>query len=515
MLNLATILDEQACRRGGHPAFVIGETRLSYGTVRALASRVAAALRADGIRPGDRVALACPNLPWFPVCYFGILMAGAVVVPLNVLFKRREIAYHLNDSGAAALMCFQGTPELPLGAEARAALAEAPGCRTFVLITPKPDDAPPQPGVPTLGQFIHPHAAGMETAPVRESDTAVILYTSGTTGQPKGAELSHHNLFMNAFLTRDLLRYTAEDAGLGVLPLFHSFGQTVVMNAMILAGGTTLLLPRFEPVAALQAMQREGLTVFSGVPTMYFAMMQASAEGLDLDRIRARLRLAVSGGAALPLEVLRGFEEKFGVPILEGYGLSETSPVACFNQLDAERRVGTIGTPVWGVDMRIAGADGVTLPDGQPGEVLIRGHNIMKGYWNRPAETAEAVVDGWLRTGDIGVREPDGYFRIVDRSKDMIIRGGFNVYPREVEEVLLTHPAIALAAVVGLPDPALGEEVRAFVVLRPGAAATPEEIVAWSRSVLASYKYPRSVIVRDSLPMNATGKILKTELRKL
>ncbi|MFO1529179.1 MAG: long-chain fatty acid--CoA ligase [Kiritimatiellia bacterium] len=514
MLNLATILDEPARRRGGHPAFVIGEARLSYGTVQALASRVAGALRAAGIRPGDRVALTCPNLPWFPVCYFGILMAGAVVVPLNVLFKRREIAYHLDDSGAVAHLCFQGTPELPVGEEAHAALAHAPACRTFVLITPRPDDPSPREGVPTLGAFIHPHPAGFVTEPTRETDTALILYTSGTTGQPKGAELTHHNLFMNAFLTRELLRYTAEDVGLGVLPLFHSFGQTVVMNAMILAGGCTVLLPRFEPAAALLTMQREGVTVFSGVPTMYFAMMQAATDGLDLERIRARLRLAVSGGAALPLEVLRGFEAKFGVPILEGYGLSETSPVACFNQLDAERRVGTIGTPVWGVDMRIGGPDGTTLPDGRPGELLIRGHNIMKGYWNRPGETAEAVVDGWLRTGDIGIREPDGYFRIVDRSKDMIIRGGFNVYPREVEEVLLTHPAIALAAVVGLPDPALGEEIRAFVVLRPGVAATPEEIVAWSRSVLASYKYPRSVVIRDALPMNATGKILKTELRK-
>jgi long-chain acyl-CoA synthetase len=512
--NLSILLEESARRAPDHLAVVCGPARLSYRALQGAVCQVAAFLAARGIGPGDRVALTCPNLPWFPIVYHGILRSGAAVVPLNVLFKAREIAYHLRDARVRAHFCFEGSEQVPMLREAASAWAEVPECDLRVAITLDPAAASPLPGVPTLGACLHGQPAQFPAAPTLATDTAVLLYTSGTTGQPKGAELSHSNLLCNALLCRDLLRYTREDVNLIALPLFHSFGQTVQMNGGFFAGCTQVLLPRFDPVGALRAMQAERVTVFCGVPTMYWALMgHEPAPDLDLPAIAARLRLCVSGGAALPLEVLRGFEERFQAPILEGYGLSETSPVACFNQLDAPRKPGTIGTPVWGVDMRVVDEADRPLPPGQPGEVVIRGHNVMKGYFGRPEETAEVIRDGWLHTGDVGVVDEDGYFRIVDRLKDLIIRGGFNVYPREVEEVLLTHPALAQAAVIGVPDARVGEEIVAVVTLKPGASATPESLVAWARDILAAYKYPRQFHLVERLPLNATGKVLKRELR--
>jgi long-chain acyl-CoA synthetase len=299
-----------------------------------------------------------------------------------------------------------------------------------------------------------------------------------------------------------------------VLPLFHSFGQVVLMNAGILVGATMVLVPRFEPGLVMTTLEREGITVFAGVPTMYWALLHHEVEGVSIETIAGQLRLCASGGASLPLEVLRGFEEKFQVPILEGYGLSETSPVACFNRVDRERKPGSVGTPIWGVRMKIVGDAGDTLPPGEAGEIAIKGHNVMKGYYRRPEATAETVRDGWLFTGDIGQTDGDGFFYIVDRTKDMIIRSGFNVYPREIEELLLEHPGISLAAVVGVASDSLGEEIKAFVVPGPGAELVEDEVIAWSKERLAAYKYPRFVEVRDRLPMTATGKILKRALRE-
>ncbi len=515
MFNLAVLLESSAAVHPQRDALVLGKTRLSYAATDALANRVANALVAGGLRPGDKVALSCPNLPWFPVVYYGILKAGGAVVPLNVLLKGREIGYHLRDSEARFFFCFEGTPVLPMATEGKHGFDEAPGCETMVVITADPAAPSPVPGVVTLGQLIHGKPAAFDTVQRSPDDTAVILYTSGTTGQPKGAELTHANMLLNARLADTMYEALPHEKHLVVLPLFHSFGQSVQMNAGFYVGATLVLLPRFEPQAALRAMQDEGVTFFAGVPTMYWALLNTpgAEEEFDLKQIAANLHLAVSGGAALPVPVLEAFAARFGIPILEGYGLSETSPVSNFNRLDRPTKPGTVGPAVWGVEVRVVDEQGKPVPAGERGEVVIRGHNVMKGYYNRPEETAAALRNGWFHTGDVGIIDADGYLSIVDRVKDMIIRGGFNVYPREVEEVLLTHPKVSLAAVIGVPCEGHGEEVKAFVILKAGQAATPEELITWSRETMASYKYPRIFEIRESLPMTATGKILKRELR--
>jgi long-chain acyl-CoA synthetase len=522
MLNLAIMLEDSARAFPGREAIVQGPTRLTYSQLNAAVSQVANGLIARGIQPGDRVALTCPNLPAFPVAYYGILKAGAVVVPLNILLTEREIAYHLADSAAKAYFCFEGTAELPSGRAGIAAFEATPGCEHLVLLSaghpgtdPAGADARSMSAngrAVTVAELMHGQPATCESAPTAETDTAVILYTSGTTGQPKGAELTHSNMVQNALLAPRLFGPHPHDVQLIALPLFHSFGQSVQLNSGLANGATLVLMARFSADQALAQMAGEGVTFFAGVPTMYHALLGCeSADQYDLAGIAAALRVAVSGGAPLPIEVMRKFEERFTVPILEGYGLSETSPVATFNRIDRPRKPGSVGLPAWGIEVKIlANAEAGA---GADGEVAIRGHNVMKGYFGRPAATAEAIdVDGWFRTGDIGRLDGDGYLFIVDRKKDMIIRGGFNVYPRELEEVLLTHPEVSLAAVVGVPHEVHGEEVKAFVVRRPGAAVTEAELVAWCKQVMAAYKYPRIVEFRQSLPMTATGKILKREL---
>ena len=540
MLNLAILLEQSARKLPDHEAIVFAEHRLTYAQVNGAANQVANRLQKLGIGPGDKVALTCPNLPYFPIVYFGILKTGAVVVPLNVLFKRGEVAYHLRDSDAKAYFCFEGTPELPMAEEGRAGFDEVDACEHFFVMTADPrkerkeGQAPLSKervpsaqqsaergacpsfleGVETLGAILGGQSPLFETVQTRADDTAVILYTSGTTGRPKGAELSHSNMVMNAIMCRDMFEGTSEDVGLVVLPLFHSFGQTCLMNAGLCTGMTLVLLPRFEPEAVLAAMEREKVTVFAGVPTMYWGLLNCpAADDYDLAEIEKNLRICSSGGASLPVQVLRDFEAKFNVPILEGYGLSETSPVASFNQLGQERKPGSIGTPIWGIEMAVVDAGDQPVPAGERGEIVIRGHNVMKGYYKRPEANAEAIRNGWFHSGDVGTMDEDGYFYVVDRTKDMVIRGGFNVYPREVEEVLMSHPDISLAAVLGVPDEKLGEEIKAFVVLKEGSELTPETIRAWAKENIAAYKYPRVVEIRQSLPMTATGKILKTKLR--
>ena len=518
MTNLAALLEDSAESFPDREALILGDLRLTYAQVDALANQVADLVTSCGVKPGDKVALSCPNLPYFTTIYFGILKAGAVVVPLNVLLKGREVAYHLADSEAKLYFAFEGTADLPIGTEARAGFDATPGCTDFFVITADPSAASPIPDTPTLGQGLATRSTTFETVEVDDDDTAVILYTSGTTGQPKGAELRHRNMRDNALSGADLFDGdpARPDTYLCVLPLFHSFGQTVMQNGALAFGGTIVMLPRFEPVAATQLMLRESVTFFGGVPTMYWALLQALDETVDVSTLAATMRVAVAGGAALPLEVHRQFEARFGVTVLEGYGLSETSPVASFSRLGSEVRVGSIGTPIPGVEMRLidpAGWDELLEGDDVVGEIAIRGHNVMKGYYNRPEATRESISpEGWFRTGDLARKDEDGWYFIVDRSKDMIIRGGFNVYPREIEELLREHPAISLAAVIGIPHESHGEEIKAVVILAPGADATPDEIVAWSKERLASYKYPRVVEIVDALPMTATGKILKREL---
>ena len=493
-LNLGSILQASAEARPEHVAVRHDARALRYAELDRAARGIAGALRARGIEPGASVAIMVPNLPEFTMAYFGILYAGCTVVPLNVLLAAPEVEYHLTDSEAELLIAH------PLFAEpARAGAAAA--------------------GVPVVwaaagdGETVADLAASEPIAalhPTSPADTAVILYTSGTTGKPKGAELTHSNLFINcALVVPRLIPLAREDVALASLPLFHSFGQTCIQNASIAAGATFTLLPRFTPEDAFALMERDRVTLFAGVPTMYFGLLHHAGER-DFDL--SSLRWCMAGGAPMPVEVMRAFEEKFSVAILEGYGLSETSPVASFNVLDRPRTPGSIGYPVWGVEMAILDDKDQPVPDGERGEICIRGHNVMKGYLKRPEATAEALRGGWFHSGDVGVRAPDGSYAIVDRVKDMIIRGGFNVYPREVEEVLYSHEAIVEAAVLGVPHQSHGEEVKAVVVSRDpklGAA----DVIAFCKQRLAAYKYPRIVEFAESLPKGPTGKILKRELR--
>jgi len=519
-LNLAYLLDQQARLTPDRTAVICRPWVFTYGQLNALANQVAAGLHALGFGPGDHIALSCPNTPHFPVAYYAILKLGAVVVPLNVLLKPREIADVLRDSDAKALLVFEGTAELPMAKMARAACDEVPACRQLIVMTIDASAPSPVERSLTLGQLTHGQPLTFSTHSTSPNDTAVILYTSGTTGEPKGAELTHLNMTLNAMTSRDMFMpvldpgVDAVNITLVTLPLFHSTGQTCQMNACVCGGWTLVLLPRFEPAAVLQAFEAERISCWIGVPTMYWTLLQhARRHGIDVSRVAATLRCAVSGGAPMPLVVLEDFQKTFGVRVLEGYGLSETSPVACFNQFHRPSKPGTVGLPVFACEIAIGDDDGRLLAAGSRGEVLIRGHNVMKGYYKRPVETAEALKGGWLHTGDVGVLDEDGYLTIVDRRKDLVLRGGMNVYPREIEEVLMTHPAVALAAVIGVPDERLGEEVKAFVVLKPGASLTADALIAWSREEMAAFKYPRVVEFRDSLPIGPTGKVLKRGLR--
>ncbi|ROQ35875.1 long-chain acyl-CoA synthetase [Streptomyces sp. PanSC19] len=514
MLNLASLLEDSARCHPTRDALVLGDTRLTYAQVDSAANQVANLLVERGVRPGDKVALSCPNLPYFPIAYYGILKAGAVVVPLNVLLKGREVAYHLADSEAKAYFCFQGTPELPIGAEGFAGFEQASGCELFFLITADPAAASPIEGAETLGAALAGKASTFDSAVTSSDDTAVILYTSGTTGQAKGAELSHANLVLNALSCNGLFgNRPATDTHLLTLPLFHTFGATVQMNAGFSMAATLVLLPRFDAAQAVALMEKEDITFFAGVPTMWWGLLGALTEDVDVDRIARNLRVGVSGGAALPMEIISQVKKRFGIQILEGYGLSETSPVTTFSDPQREPRPGSIGIPIWGVQCKLVDRDWNEVAEvGAVGEIAIKGHNIMKGYYNRPEVTAEAMRDGWFRSGDLARKDEDGFYYIVDRTKDMIIRGGFNVYPREVEEVLMTHPDISLAAVIGVPHDSHGEEIKAFVIRNADADLSEAELVDWARQQMAAYKYPRTVEFVESLPMTATGKILKREL---
>jgi long-chain acyl-CoA synthetase len=514
MLNLAFLLEDSTREVPERSAIIFEDTKLSYAELNAAANQVANALIQNGIRKGDTVALSCQNVPSFPMVYYGILKTGAVVLPLNVLLKPREIAYHLRDANAKAYFCQEGSPELPIGEMGFTAFQEVESCQHFFLMTNNPTAPSPITGVQTLSTLLRDQPAAFETVMTNPDDTAIILYTSGTTGRPKGAELTHSNMLMNARLSDNMYPKADHDVQLIALPLFHSFGQTIQMNAGIYNRATLVLLSRFSPDAAFRLMEREQVTFFAGVPTMYWALLNyPGAEQYDVQNIARNLRICISGGAAMPVEVMRAFEEKFDVTILEGYGLSETSPAATFNRLDRPRKPGSVGLPLWGVWLRLVDWHDQDVGTNEPGEILFRGHNVMKGYYNHPEATAQAMRNGWFHTGDIGRLDEDGYLYIVDRVKDMIIRGGFNVYPREIEEVLMTHPAVSLAAVVGQPHERHGEEVKAFVLLKEGAQVTEDELIAWSKENMADYKYPRLIEFRQTLPMTATGKILKNELR--
>jgi long-chain acyl-CoA synthetase len=517
MTNLAALLDQTTATCPERVAIVFGDTRLSYAQVNASANQVANLLVSRGVEPGDKVALSCPNLPYFSIIYFGILKAGATVVPLNVLLKAREVAFHLDDSDAKVVFAYEGTAELPIGEAVWEGFNATEGTKDFFIITADPSGDSPVEAAETFGASVATLPPTFDTVQVHDDDTAVILYTSGTTGQPKGAELRHRNMRDNALAGTDL--FEADDKNpdiyLCVLPLFHSFGQTVIQNGAFAFGGTLVMLPRFEANAALGLILKERVTFFAGVPTMYWGLLGALDESVDVKTIAANLRVAAAGGSALPGEIHRQFTDRFGVTILEGYGLSETSPVASFAVFGEQPRVGSIGKPIRGVEMKLINDDWTDAPHGPDvvGEIAIKGHNVMKGYYNRPAATAEAIRDGWFRSGDLATKDEDGFYFIVDRSKDMIIRGGFNVYPRELEEILMTHPAVSLVAVIGVPHDQHGQEIKAVVVKNKDFGEVSEaDLVVWGKEQFAAYKYPRSVQFCDELPMTSTGKILKREL---
>ena len=503
-LSLAAILADSATRFADRPAVSLGGQETTYAELWHQARQHAAVLRDRGIKPGDKVALLLPNTPDFPRCYFGVLALGAVVVPVHALLRAEEIEYVLRDSEAKYLVC--AAPLLGEGAKG-AELAGVP-----VLAVLGGGDASVE-RLDELAADAEPVVSYVSGSPL---DTAVILYTSGTTGKPKGAQMSHFNIVMNVDAgIISSFDFSKEDRMLGCLPLFHTFGQTCAMNTMFRIGGCLVLLPRFDSDAALTLLIEEKCTLFFGVPTMFIGLLDAASRS----ELRPALRTAGSGGSAIPVAVLERFSEIFGCPVLEGYGMTETSPVATFNQKGSVPIAGTVGKPIWGVEVEIAAAEVEgsieLLPRGELGELVVRGHCVMTGYLNRPEDTAAVMVDGWFRTGDLATKDAEDYVRIVDRKKDMVLRGGYNVYPTEIEGVLVRLEGIGQVAVIGLPDDRLGEEVVAIVVRAAspaGEALTAETLVAFGREHLAAYKYPRRVEFVDALPLGPSGKVLKREL---
>ncbi len=506
-LNLASSAHISCSHFPGETALIHDDRKLSYNEFLRHLVAFAAHLRQLGVQPGDKVALFCPNRMSFTIAYYGILQAGGTVVPISFLAVGREVGYYLNDSDAVALVAWSEYSKA-----AREGFDEAEDCEHLLLFD---EDRGPltmvdSPGVDPDGEC--------DLALTSSEDTAVILYTSGTTGQPKGAELTHFNMYSNAqFCSEQLLGepgrreiFGPGDVSLSALPLFHSFGQTSNQNSSIMGGAALSYLERFDPEAALEVMERDRVTQFAGVPTMYFALLNfEGAERYDL----SSLKYCYSGGAPMPVEVLKDFDRKYNVSILEGYGLSETSPVATFNLMYRPRKIGSIGLAISGCEVKVVDGDDNEVPPGEVGEIVIRGYNVMKGYYKRPEATEEAFRSGWFHTGDMGTMDEDEYFFIVDRKKDLILRGGFNVYPREVEEVLYSHSSIREAAVIGVPDEKYGEEVKAFVSLKEGCEVSLDELLEFSRERLSASKYPRLFEILDDLPKGSTGKILRKSLR--
>jgi long-chain acyl-CoA synthetase len=493
MSNLALNLVASAARIPDRTAAITAEQTMTYAELDSASARLATLLQRDGIGVGARVGVMLPNIAAAPIAYYAVWRMGAIVVPMNPLMQGREVQFYLSNTDAKALI---GTPGF-----AGAATDGAQGAGAKLWLVDDVELARLTDGLPEFGKPVERNA----------SDTAVVLHTSGTTGTPKGAELTHGSLGTNRdVIAQRLLRLTDDDVVLACLPLFHVFGMTCAMNAAIAAGAGLSLIARFDPATAIERIRRDRVTVLEAVPTMYSALLSVADQFSP--EATASLRTCVSGGAALPVAVLNDFEKTFDAIILEGYGLSETSPAVTFNHPDAQRRPGSIGTPIEGVQVRLVDENGNVVPTGSRGEVEVKGPNVMKGYWNLPDATNAAIKDGWFSTGDIAVVDGDGYYYVVDRKKDLIIRGGYNVYPREIEEALHEHPGVAQVAVIGIAHDSLGEEVGAAVVLKTGVAATAEELRQFVKERVAAYKYPRRIWFVDHLPTGPTGKLLRREV---
>ena len=514
MFNLAICLEDSATRHSQALALISETKQITYKEFNEKVNQVANGLVNLGIKEGDRVALQCPNLIHFPIVYYGILKVGAIVVPLSILFKKQELVYHLKDSGAKAFFAYQGTESLPIADHAIAAFSAVEMVSHLILIENFNLKKPSNSGFVLYHPLVENQKTSFEFYGTEETATAVIIYTSGTTGQPKGAELSHSNLAWNADLGRHLFQFDTNDIALTVLPMFHIFGQSCIMNACVMEGIPNVIVEKFDAKIVLDEMEKNKVSIFAGVPTMFWSLNQYLSETTrEIASIQSQWRIAISGGAALPVAVLETFEANFNVPIFEGYGMSEGSPMVTFNHPGAPRKVGSIGFPVWGVQVKVVDTMDQEIANEVVGELVYRGHNVMKGYYNKTEATKEALRNGWMHSGDMAYKDNDGYYFIVDRMKDLIIRGGYNVYPREIEELMIQHPNISLVAVIGVPDLRLGEEIKAFVVLNQKEDLDKKEVIAWTRERIAAYKYPRVIEFVKELPMNATGKILKRALK--
>ncbi|MGB5832633.1 MAG: long-chain fatty acid--CoA ligase [Thiohalocapsa sp.] len=502
-MDLPSLFRRIAVNHRDTPAIFSDSLIWTYSALNIATDGLAASLAVRGVAPGDRVALYCPNCAEFVVAYLGILKAGAVVVPMNLLLNPREVAFMLRDAGVRALLFHASLID-----NTAAAIADAPDLKLRIGIGFEQDEALAD---CHLHELVQPEQApSLQIDPAK--DAAVILYTSGTTGRSKGAVLTHTNLASNALaVTEALALNPATDRILVVLPMFHAFAGTVGILTPLLCGAALVPVPRFDPQAITRAVAQHHATVFLGVPSLYAVLMRLSDEQIAEWQ---SVRLCISGGAALPQALMQAFEQRFATPMLEGDGPTECGPVTAVNRPNAQRKPGSIGPPIPGVEMRIANAKGEWLPDGEHGEVCVRGASVMRGYWNLPEDTAESFFGDWFRTGDLGWRDSEGYFYLVDRIKDLIISNGINVYPRIIEEVLARHPTVAEMAVVGEPHRVHGEIAVAYVTSAPDQQADGAALKAWCREHLGSHEIPRRIEVVDALPKNAAGKILKRELRR-
>lgn len=513
---LRDIIENGARNYPQNVALVFRDQPMTYGELAVAVDRLASSLSALGIVPGDCIALLLPNCTPFVLGYYAAAQIGAIVVPANPLLKPAELEYIWRDANVKLVLT--AAPLLPA---VQAARPNLPELRHVVNITsreelPEPAMADTIEGFTTLPELMLRGAQALATQgriapPLDENACAVIIYTSGTTGHPKGAMLSHRNLTRNIEQVQQALHFTSADRFLTILPLFHSFAGTVCMNVALAAGCTSVLQENFAPARALEAIEKHGVTIFAGVPALFNAILHFPP---DREYDLSTLRIFVSGGAPLPATTLEAVEKRFGVPVLEGDGPTECSPVTSVNPLDGVRKIGSVGPPVPGVEIAIFDDNDQPVPTGEIGEIVVRGDNVMLGYLNQPEETAEAMRSGWYHTGDLGKLDEDGYVYILDRKKDMIITAGMNVYPREVEEVLRTHAAVADAAVIGLPDALRGEEAVAVIVRKPDAEVSERELVTLCREKLANFKIPRRVLFRETLPYGSTGKVVKRLLKK-
>ncbi len=496
--NLVRLLERTVARNGNSAALRIEERTISYFEFWNLAEKFAAGLLSKNIQPGDRVAVLLPNIPEFVISYYGAQMAGAIVVPINNQFKYQEIQFILEDSESKFVVFSEN-----LQNEISGVLNQHDPRLTAIIFKKS-----------SSGDFINwDDFLSQQTSfvPIHRVDPgkpAVILYTSGTTGRPRGVVLSHQNLSSNALACEESGAVTPHDICLGVLPFYHSFGQTAVMNNCIASGALNVMMPKFDPKEVLQTLRENEITIFAAVPTMFKMLLDYQKEPVQLSSVR----ICLSGGAKLDVNVYREFKEKFGLHIYEGYGLTEAAPVVCFNPMDYRSKVGSVGLPLSGIKVKIVDEEDHELTPGHAGEIVIEGPNVMQGYLNRPEATKEVLRDGKLYTGDIGTFDDDGYIFILDRKGDLIIKGGFNVYPKEVEQVITYHPKVKDVAVIGVPDPVQGEEVKAYISLKPGKRVSKKEIFEYCKEHLANYKCPKYITFLHTLPKSSAGKILKRKL---